>query len=223
MSGLKECRISLASTTTSPSSSTNSSTDDLKSMDSSPIAAAPSDVGGVSSKGKSLAERSKIPYSLYLTAGITLFSQYITGIYAAETLQSWYTSMKTSSETTMGYLRYMRDLVQGAAIGDWEEPTTYLKAGLVIAICILLIYVLLWAPFRAGLWTGARARRHKFHRYMGLAYLVQYFFAWVEFASNYENGGATSFVPHFIAVNGESVSQHLGLCVRLCRIVPCVS
>jgi hypothetical protein len=36
---------------------------------------------------------------------------------------------------------------------------------------------------------------------MGLAYLIQYGLAWVEFCTNYERS-ANSFLPHFIALNG---------------------
>ena len=190
---------SCVSAATSPSSSTSSSSEDLKSMD---TTASHADPGG--SKGKSLAERARIPPSFLLTAAITLSLQFMTGIYSVETFQSWQSSMTTSAETTFGFLEYFRALTRAALEGDFvEDPTTYVKVFLMLAVCFLSIYVFLLAPLRAGLWTGARARRHKFHRYMGLAYLVQYFFAWVEFGSNYENGGATSYLPHFIALNGE--------------------
>jgi hypothetical protein len=88
-----------------------------------------------------------------------------------------------------------------------QEQQNYQPKEIVIACIASLIiggilYVLVYAPLRAGMWTGQRARKHVIHRYMGLAFLIQYGAAWVEFMTNYENGGKDSFLPHFISTNG---------------------
>jgi hypothetical protein len=107
----------------------------------------------------------------------------------------------------------MGDAAPNAAATAVVTPYEYGQTAVVVAATCAMSYVLLWRPFRAGLWTGRRARRHKFHRYMGLAYLVQYFCAWIEFFVHYERGGATSYLPHFIAVNGVCVCAFLGACL----------
>jgi hypothetical protein len=111
--------------------------------------------------------------------------------------------MKTSADTTVLFMGYSRDLMQATAKGEISQPAELMKAAVVLALTLSLGYVFVWAPFQAGMWTGTKARKQKFHRYMGLLYLVMYFCAWVEFGTNYENGAQNSILPHFIAINGE--------------------
>jgi len=73
---------------------------------------------------------------------------------------------------------------------------------LVVIVISSIYYLLMVKPFRAGMWTGTRANRHRIHRYMGLVFLLQYSFAWYEFISNYEGSGKTSFLPVSTALNG---------------------
>ena len=154
------------------------------------------------SRGKSLRDKSRIPSSAYVTFGSVLMLQYCSGMWAPETLKSYYSSLTTSAQTFAKLLGYTRDLTKTAIDGEYREWTEYAKTATMVAVVFSLVYVFFIAPFRAGLWTGARARKHKFHRYMGLMFLTQYFLAWVEFATNFEGGAATSFLPHFISLNG---------------------
>jgi hypothetical protein len=184
------------STSSSPAGSSHSSSSDLKAM-------APDTVGTAPIKRKSLKERSRIPPSIYITGVTVLLLQYCSGLWKIETFQRWYNSMKTSAETTVEFMGFSRDLMQAAVKGEVSQPAELLKAAVVCALTLSLGYVFVWAPFRAGMWTGTKARKQMFHRYMGLLYLVMYFFAWVEFGTNYENGAQNSILPHFIAINGE--------------------
>jgi hypothetical protein len=55
----------------------------------------------------------------------------------------------------------------------------------------------------ARFWTEPRTSKLKIHLYMGLAYLVQYFLAWVDkFVSNNDDPTKDNIIPHFIALNG---------------------
>ena len=191
----------LSTPTSSPASSANSSSDDLQSMDDK----------ANTSKGKSLLERSRIPNSFYLTVAIIFLLQYWAGWHRIETIQSWYRSVKTSAHTAVELLGYTLYTTKAALKGELVDHSEYLKLAIVCAVTFSMIYVFFLAPFRAGLWTGARAKRHKVHRYMGLMFLMQYFFAWIEFSTNYENGGAHSVLPHFISLNGEFAE--LGLAI----------
>lgn len=196
---------------TPPMSNSSSSTNlNLVMLNGAPAAAANG------SKGKSLAERSEIPYSFMITFGTVLGLQYFSGMWQWATLDSWYASLKTSSVTTVALLDYARSL---AATG-WNEglvvvrntkiPATaaappswieYVSTFTICALCASLFYVFFVAPFAAGMWTGRKARRHKFHRYMGLAYLIHYVLAWVEFFTNY-GAAKNSYLCHIVAVIG---------------------
>lgn len=167
-----------------------SSTDDLKGMQK------PSTV-----PRKSLKERSQIPYSMYVIYGTIFALEFYGGVYRVETLQSWWRSMATSASTCVALLGYTRDLTKTAVDGEYQDWQEYAQTGVIFSLVLSLLYVFFVAPFRAGLWTGTKARRHKIHRYMGLMYLVQYTFAWVEYFTDYDNA-AKSFLPHFIALNG---------------------
>ena len=169
------------------------------------------------SRGKSLKERSQIPVSFYLIAAVVVSLQHCSGLYQEETLIRWYDSMSTSAQFTAEYCQGAVELVQRAVVNGevLEDKTEYAKLALVFVFGFSLFYVFILAPLRAGFWTGSRATRHVFHRYMGLAYLTQYFFVWVEFATNYESSAKTSVLPHFIALNGEYV-VHTVVLVWVC-------
>lgn len=158
---------------------------------------------GVTSQGKSLKERSRIPASIYISTLSTLLLQYSAGLWRLETFTRWFDSIVTSLRTSSKFFADLRDSMQALSKGENDHPIELAKALIVTATALSLGYVFLWAPFRAGMWTGTRARKHKVHRYMGLAFLIQYALVWVEFGTNYENGTKNSVLPHFIAVNGK--------------------
>jgi len=182
-----------------PILSNNSSSSDLETM-------AKQDVPKVAaSKGKSLKERSQIPYSFFVTFGTILGLEYCSGMWRVETLERWYSSLKESALTAGELMSYTRNLAKNAVSSDasdtveWAE---YARTATVALFCLFLFFVFVVAPARAGFWTGRRARRHLIHRYMGISYLLHYALAWVEFFTNYE-ASRTSYLVHIIAVNGE--------------------
>jgi hypothetical protein len=149
-----------------------------------------------------LAERKKVPPTFYLSVFTILNLQYFGGMYTMEMPKSWWSSMTTSAYTCREIMVYLRDLCQTAFRGevtDWKELA---YVGIACALVGCILYVLVGAPLRAGLWTGRKATRHKLHRYMGLLFLMQYGAAWVEYTTNYLDGGLTSYLPHMIAMNG---------------------
>lgn len=141
---------------------------------------------------------------MYVTLLAILGIQYSVGAYSMETVTNVLDTMKKGGLAIHGMLVYIRDLserVFNGQVDDWKEPAfALLMSGLVG--CIL--YVLIGAPLKAGLWTGRKAKRHVAHRYMGLLFLVQYGAAWAHFLSDYEDS-TSSFITHFISLNGKII------------------
>jgi hypothetical protein len=154
---------------------------------------------------KTLKDRSKIPGSAYVTVGIIIGLQYFSGLYANVThvLTSLKHSVTSSSRALYATLVYLRDLCQSIASGQAQDnPWEYVFAFVFCALVASLCYVLLVAPLWVGMWTGTRAKRHRVHRYFGLAFLIQYALAWIEYLTNYEDGYRNSYLVHTIAING---------------------
>lgn len=151
---------------------------------------------------RSLEERGKVPTSFYVTLTSIFMLEACSGMYKLETLQNWWSSITTSSRTVYAYLDYLKDLMNSAYGGELRETNEYLTAAVITAVVASLVGIFIWAPFRAGVWTGKRATRHKVHRYMGLFFLIQYALVWVEFLTNYDGGGTLSLLPHTLALNG---------------------
>ncbi|KAG7374369.1 hypothetical protein IV203_013464 [Nitzschia inconspicua] len=154
-------------------------------------------------KRKSLKDRAKIPLTFYVVLANVAALQYTAGIWRLESLNDWTNSMITAGYSARDALVYLRDMMEAVYRGkvdDWKE------VGFVSVVTFMIactLYVLIVAPFRAGFWTGPRTSKHKIHRYMGMAYLIQYFAAWIEFyrySNNYDV--KDSVLPHFIAING---------------------
>ena len=153
-------------------------------------------------KRESLAERGRIPNSLYVSLFCIGMLEGCSGMYKLSTLTRWWDSFTTSIRTVRNLLEYEKDLMQSIVTGDLRAPREYLQAFLVTLVVGSLLWVLIGKPMSAGLWTGQRASRHKMHRYMGLCFLLQYSLAWVEFITNYKGVGEFSFIPHTVALNG---------------------
>jgi hypothetical protein len=154
-------------------------------------------------KKKTLKDRSKIPVSLYITLGNIFALQYAAGIWKLETLTDYKNSMVAAGYTARDSLVYLRNLMEAVAAGNVDDWRELVFASIVSLLIASTLYVLIIAPFRAGFWTGPRTSKHKIHRYMGMAYLIQYFAAWIEFVRNYDDLNAKdSVLPHFIAING---------------------
>jgi hypothetical protein len=173
------------------------------------------------SKGKSLKERSQIPYSFYITFSTILSLQYCSGLYTYSAIQSWYNSLSQSTYTMIDLLSYSRNvflslpglssiITTSDSTNDSSGPITQMEYIFVITIWTVVIlplfYVFFIAPFRAGFWTGRKSKRHVFHRYMGLCYLIHYVLAWIEFFTN-PSSSKTSYLCHIIAVMGNVYSR----------------
>ena len=163
---------------------------------------------------KSLKDRSKIPNSFYVTVvGFCSFA-YFGNVLRVETLTSWVASMRLSMDKVYESLVYSQALAQTLVSSNQESRPSvseYVQVSFITLSVLALLYIFVWAPLRAGFWTGSRSRRHVVHRYMGLAYMAQYFLAWFEFACHYEETGKDSFLPMFIALNGRRRKRFKGL------------
>lgn len=155
-------------------------------------------------RSKSLRDRSRIPNSAYVCMALLISLQFFAGIYNVNVAFSWFHSMETSALTTWEKTRYLKELVMTLIDGNYRPWKEYAIALLSSSTIFSILYVFFVAPFRAGFWTGHRSRKQLLHRYMGLFYLVQYSFAWVEILTNFKDGAATSYIPHLIAMNGKS-------------------
>lgn len=154
-------------------------------------------------KPASLQDRSKIPSSFYLSVGLIITAHICGNIWSLRVLYNWAKSMRDAGNITFDTLNYLRDLTSKALHGNVDNWLECGQVSIFTALVGSLLYVLLIAPLRAGFWTGPRSTKHKMHRYMGLAYLIQYFAAWTQYLSNYE-AAKDSYLPHFIALNGRS-------------------
>lgn len=152
---------------------------------------------------KSLEERSKIPNSFYVTVIGFCAMAYFGNVFRVETIHSWMNSVLMSAEKVHGSLVYSQEVAQSLIKGERRPLSEYAQVSFITLSILSLLYIFVWAPFRAGFWTGTRSSRHVVHRYMGLAYMAQYFLAWFEFSTNYEETGRSSFLPMFIALNGK--------------------
>lgn len=179
-----------------PTPSRHSSTSDLKKN-------GIGDDGNAVKKFATLKSRAEAPNSLYLSLSLILTAHLCGDIWSVRVISNWSSSIKDGAVITIETLKYLRDLTYDASQGN---ITNWMEFGQVCISTLLvasLLYVLLIAPLRAGFWTGSRSTKHKAHRYMGLAYLFQYFMAWAQYLANYESA-KDSYLPHFIALNGKA-------------------
>lgn len=149
-----------------------------------------------------LKQRGAIPPSICVSLTLIVLVQVFGGVFSLETLFSLHSSVTTSIKAVYDLLAYQRDLFQSIASGEQRETLEYVISFAWMIVLSCIFYVLIYSPFRAGMWTGQRAKRHLVHRYMGLLFLTQYTLAWVEYLTNYEEAGRTTYFPHTIALNG---------------------
>ena len=154
-------------------------------------------------KGKSLAERSKVPPSFAITFGTILGLQYASGMWSATTVEGWLSSVRAASARLAETIQYPMDLF---TLRRYENATMwdYGQTLVVSAFSAFLFYIFFLAPAMHGLWTGRgrKAGRAAFHRYAGLSYLIHYVLAGVELATNYGDTGKSSYLTHIVAVTG---------------------
>jgi hypothetical protein len=153
-----------------------------------------------------LRDRGQIPLSLYVSGALILGLQYSSNMYSMEFVQSWWRSVSLASHEFYQYCAYIRDVCQTLADPSAQEAVSTREVmGALVSVLVVasIVYILFLAPLRAGFWTGKRATsKHVFHRYAGLAYLIQYALAWIEYLTLYDTSAKTSFLPHTIAING---------------------
>eukprot|EP00429_Kryptoperidinium_foliaceum_P001058 CAMPEP_0176007844 /NCGR_PEP_ID=MMETSP0120_2-20121206/3441_1 /TAXON_ID=160619 /ORGANISM="Kryptoperidinium foliaceum, Strain CCMP 1326" /LENGTH=345 /DNA_ID=CAMNT_0017340615 /DNA_START=113 /DNA_END=1147 /DNA_ORIENTATION=- len=152
-------------------------------------------------KFATLQDRAKAPNSLYLSLTLILTAHFCGDIWSTRVVTNWSNSMMDGAIITVDTLKYLRDLTMDALQGNVKNWLEFGQVCVFTGLVASLLYVLLIAPFRAGFWTGSRSTKHKMHRYMGLAYLLQYFMAWAQYLANYESA-KDSYLPHAIALNG---------------------
>ena len=180
-----------------------------------------------------LKERNKPPPSFYLSIVLVFALQYFAGIYhnsyvIVDSLKHSFASCHASFQELSLYLRSLFLSCLLAMINQpcrnydpRNEPQQqlqqlqqhqhqlrsiqeYTHAVIIIALLSSIFYVIIYSPFKAGMWTQpSRVRKHKLHRYFGLTYLILYFYAWMEFICNYDDSYQFSFIPHLIAMNGK--------------------
>jgi len=165
-----------------------------------------------STQFKSLKDRSKVPSSFYLSLVLLFLLQVTTGTYQiifqqfqeyTETLQQFLLS--SSCLSIQNSLLYSMNTIKTyIASFDPSQHTIAenIKMFLIGIFLSSIINIFFIAPFRAGMWTGQRAKKHKIHRYFGLLYLFQYGYGWVYFAKYYDQGYEHSLLPHMITLNG---------------------
>lgn len=174
----------------------------------------PKGFNGSLSPQQTLKERSRVPPSMYILAFVVASFEYYGGVVTdfPNVAASWWDSMVTSYTTAWKSMEYVTLLLKKAATGQEVDTMECIYAGVTTLIVGSIVFVLLWSPLRAGMWTGQRAKRHVVHRYLGLFFLLQYFAAWIEYTTNYENSKNT-YLPHFISICGELCRHEDGILV----------
>lgn len=147
---------------------------------------------------------------MYVVVGGTFLIHATSRLYTLENLQSYVSSLYHALLTIHGWLiewrewcwTVVRDGPTAALSSFLRTPQDAVWTLLVTFVAASMMIIFFIAPFRAGLWTGSRAKTHKLHRYMGLAFLIQYALAVIEFMTRYGSGAELSLLPHAIALNG---------------------
>lgn len=177
------------------------------------------------SKCVPLKERNKPPPSFYLSIILVVALQYFAGIYHNfyVIIDSFKHSFASCHASFQDLSLYLQSLLLCRAANNQpfsnypNEPQQphrsiqeYIHAFITITLLSSIFYVIIYSPFKAGMWTQpSRVRRHKLHRYFGLTYLILYSYAWIEFICNYDDSYQFSFIPHLIALNGEYFMHHV--------------
>jgi len=150
---------------------------------------------------ESLKERGRIPASLYVTLVTVFMLQGCSGMYKLDTLKQWWNALADSVKLSKDIMEYEKELMWSIFSGEFRSPMEYLWASVWTVLVGSILWVLIGKPLRAGVWTGQRSTKHKMHRYMGLAFLIQYTLSWVHFLT-YTDADDFSFIPHTVAMNG---------------------
>ncbi len=139
---------------------------------------------------QTLKERARIPPGIYFSTFLVVSLFYSSGI-ITKSMSDVVPGVQKSIEYVMGDVkRRMTLLLLSFTSGGLESCNTVnqcfsittdskgwifksISHILVAAVIGSIYYLLVVKPFRAGMWTGARAQRHRVHRYMGLLFLFE--------------------------------------------------
>ena len=174
-------------------------------------------VDNESKRYRTLKERAKVPPGMLVSVLIVASLLYSSGFianFATDIVPGLYESLTfvvTDIQQSILSNFPFSKLQDTSSLSENLSAYKILATSIVVAVLGSIFNVLLIKPFRAGMWTGTRARRHRIHRYMGLLYLLQYAAAWYEFIANYEGSGKKSYLPVTIALNGKSACLNLNL------------
>ena len=155
-----------------------------------------------------LRDRSKVPFGVYLSVGCVLsllFSSGLVGKIPNAMLNRFARSIYSVVDIVASLIVHIfasdEDLHVCAIAASYTAHGAITFA-FAAASLSGLIFIFIWKPFMAGMWTGSKTKKHKIHRYCGLLFLIQYSFAWLEFVYDYENF-KTSYLPLSVALNGK--------------------
>lgn len=153
---------------------------------------------------RSLKARSRPPPSFYLSLALLIIQAYTSNVLKSlpSVLAQVGNSITTSLESIVMLIHDLFELFNDTLHGQFHTMEEYISHLSYAFLAVSFIYVLIIGPMKAGMWTGKRATRQRVHRFMGLAYLIQYGLAWVQFLTNYEDGYQHSYLPYTIALNG---------------------
>jgi hypothetical protein len=154
---------------------------------------------------KTLQDRKRIPFSIYLTVIVCLLLQFAAGVWDASTLVLWKDSMCMAWGKFLQHVYYLGK-PPSSTTTTTSAQREYAQTVVLACLTLSVVYVFFLAPLKAGLWTGQRAKRHLVHRYGGLTYMLQYAAAWLEFGSQYN---PSSNITHFISINGKNMGRRL--------------
>jgi hypothetical protein len=162
----------------------------------------------------SLKDRSRVPPGMIVVAVVVftcIHSSGLTTNFFTDTLPVLRQSISHVNSDFAGRVSQLWsgiDAAQscGGAEGGVSKLSYYTSiARMMIGASVLcsIYYVLLYKPLKAGMWGPTqRATRHLLHRYMGLAFIIQYSYAWYEFLTDYEGSAQFSYLPITVALNG---------------------
>ncbi len=156
---------------------------------------------------KTLEERGKIPWSFYVSLILVLLLQYYCGLFSFSTVvcigESLTSSCASLSEASSKWIKNLQLFFMHGWKRNFRSLADIFSAITCWVLAILVLYILVVAPFKNGMWTGSKAKRHAIHRFGGLCFLVLYGLTWVEYFSNYGiNDCGQTLLPHLVGVNG---------------------
>mmetsp|Transcript_8812 Transcript_8812/g.12974 ORF Transcript_8812/g.12974 Transcript_8812/m.12974 type:complete len:186 (-) Transcript_8812:173-730(-) len=162
------------------------------------------DTGQPQLRSKSLKERSRTPFGVYLSVGCILSLLFSSGLVEKlpnAVLSRIARSVFSVNNIVASLIVRTFEYVKNCEVPSRAASDIIIAASAVTAMSALFV-IFIYKPFAAGMWTGPKTKKHKLHRYCGLLFLIQYSFAWIEFIYDYDSF-KTSYIPLTVALNGK--------------------